>query len=116
MIKTTFVNGISPFGPRDEARSHMRRPDSELTVSEQKEKKRIAVLNFIRWNPGCVATQIMDQTKMCKFTVQRYLGLLIADGLVAKSPTSYNAVGRQIGCRYWGCAMNYADSTDGVLQ
>lgn len=97
MIRTTFVNGISPFISTDVSRQ----PAPVLSPRNAAMRNREAVLAYIRANPGCYPAQIRIGVCVSKATAQKYRLELLAEGLITQSEAIHFHHSRQRGCQSW---------------
>jgi hypothetical protein len=89
VIQTTFVNGVSPFGPRVEVekcikgqkprpRVQVRRP----TVQRCDHITKNDVLAYVRANPGCTRAQMAEAFDRTPMGINKHMKVLVGSGVV----------------------------------
>ena len=98
MIRTTFVNGISPFTPRIE---EVKEPPTRVAMYRSARQSSAFALAFIRANPGCTTRALQKAIGRSESMAQKYLHNLVKDGAIRKVPTIAPATGIVIRYNYW---------------
>lgn len=96
-IRTTFVGGVSPFGPRIEEVA----PPKRVAVYMSSRQSKDFTLAFIRANPGCTTRAIQKAIGRSESMAQKYLHNLVKDGAIRKVPTIAPSTGIVIRYNYW---------------
>lgn len=97
MIQTTFVGGVSPFGPRIEEV----KPPKRVAVYRSASESREFSLSFIRANPGCTTRALQKAIGRSESMAQKYLSILVREGAIHKVPTIAPDTGIVIRYNYW---------------
>ena len=97
MIRTTFVNGISPFEPRIEEAP----PPKRVAIYRSASESSAFALAFIRENPGCTTRALQKAIGRSESMAQKYLSILVKEGAIHKVPTIAPDTGIVIRYNYW---------------
>lgn len=97
MIRTTFVNGISPFAPRIEEP----KPPKRIAIYRSASESSAFALAFIRANPGCTTRALQKAIGRSESMAQKYLSILVREGAIHKVPTIAADTGIVIRYNYW---------------
>jgi predicted transcriptional regulator len=96
-IQTTFVGGVSPFGPRIEEVD----PPKRVVKQMSSKQSRAFSLAFIQANPGCTTRELQKAINRTESMVQKYVHGLIKEGSIRKVATISPSTGIVIRYNYF---------------